>query len=176
VRFSSPSARDRTCRQPKAAAAKYSQVHYCTARYSLVHIKYLLLHWSAFYGIFNRESGNHLGVFVLDMKKAAPRPRNNRSGLTNNIFRLPGVDMRSPRGRRYRDLCDALIAEFGDADPAGLRELATNKRPVVLCLAPTAKQAGVVYGYICAIFESSPLLAKLVTNKTAEILSLTNGI
>jgi hypothetical protein len=35
--------------------------------------------------------------------------------------------MRSTRGRRYRDIVGALIAEFGDADPEALRDLATWK-------------------------------------------------
>jgi hypothetical protein len=54
--------------------------------------------------------------------------------------------------------------------------LVVGERPVVLCLAPSQKQAGVVLGYVAGIFESTPMLAKLVKNKTAEILSLTNGI
>jgi hypothetical protein len=35
--------------------------------------------------------------------------------------------MRTGRGRRYRDIVDALIAEFGDANAIGLRELAGLK-------------------------------------------------
>jgi len=35
--------------------------------------------------------------------------------------------MRTPRGRRYRDIVDALIAEFGSLNPVGLRELAGLK-------------------------------------------------
>lgn len=65
--------------------------------------------------------------FVLDMTTAAARPKKLRSGLTNNPYRLDGVDMRTERGRRYRDIVDALIAEFGASNPVGLRELAGLK-------------------------------------------------
>ncbi len=47
-----------------------------------------------------------------------------RSILTNDPRRLPGVDMRSEHGRRYRDIIESLISEFGpNADPIRLREL-----------------------------------------------------
>ncbi len=64
---------------------------------------------------------------MLDEASGVGRPKKLRSGLTNNPYRLDGVDMRSPRGRRYRDIVDALIAEFGSANPVGLRELAGLK-------------------------------------------------
>ena len=54
--------------------------------------------------------------------------------------------------------------------------LVTGERPVVLCLAPSQKQAGVVLGYIVGIVEATPMLAKLIKGKTAEVLALTNGI
>jgi hypothetical protein len=67
------------------------------------------------------------GTFMLDMATAEARPRKLRSGLTNNPHRLAGVDMRTQRGRRYRDIVDALITEFGSANPVALRELAGLK-------------------------------------------------
>src|SRR5580700_6300416 len=88
-----------------------------------------------------------------------------------NLLRMRCRVRRGGKSRAIGALC-VFVAVFVDHSSV----LVPGERPVVLCLAPTAKQAGVVYGYICAIFESSPLLAKLVTNKTAEILSLTNGI
>ena len=54
--------------------------------------------------------------------------------------------------------------------------LVVGERPVVLCLAPSQKQAGVVFGYIAGILESVPMLAKLIASKTAETLALTNSI
>ena len=55
------------------------------------------------------------------------RPKKVRSRITNNPYALIGVNMRSARGRRYRDIVDALIGTFGDSDPVGLRELAGLK-------------------------------------------------
>ena len=51
-----------------------------------------------------------------------------------------------------------------------------GERPVVLCLAPTARQARVVLDYVTGIIESTPLLAPLIANKTNESLELSNGI
>jgi hypothetical protein len=70
---------------------------------------------------------NIRGTFMLDIAIAEARPKKLRSGLTNNPYRLDGVDMRTERGRRYRDIVDALIAEFGSSNPVGLRELAGLK-------------------------------------------------
>jgi hypothetical protein len=33
--------------------------------------------------------------------------------------------MRSRQGRRFKDIVDALVAEFGDANPVALREVAS---------------------------------------------------
>jgi hypothetical protein len=54
--------------------------------------------------------------------------------------------------------------------------LVVGERPVVLCLAPNQKQAAVVLGYIAGILESTPMLAKLIKSKTADIIALMNGI
>jgi hypothetical protein len=54
--------------------------------------------------------------------------------------------------------------------------LVPGERPVVLCLAPTAKQSGVVLSYVAGIVESSPLLAQLIVGRTAESISLSNGV
>jgi hypothetical protein len=64
---------------------------------------------------------------MLDKTTAVARPKKLRSAMTNDPFRLPGIDMRTGRGRRWRDIVDALIAEFGSANPVGLRELAGLK-------------------------------------------------
>jgi hypothetical protein len=54
--------------------------------------------------------------------------------------------------------------------------LVVGERPVVLCLAPSQKQAGVVLGYVVGILESVPMLAKLVASSTTDILALSNGL
>ena len=78
------------------------------------------------------------------------------------------------RGGKSRAIAvlSVFIAVFVDHAPV----LVVGERPVVLCLAPSQKQAGVVFGYVAGILESTPMLAKLVKSKTAEILALTNGI
>jgi hypothetical protein len=37
---------------------------------------------------------------------------------------MPNVDMRSAAGRRFRDIVDSVIAEFGNSNPEAIRELA----------------------------------------------------
>ncbi len=54
--------------------------------------------------------------------------------------------------------------------------LVVGERPVVVCLAPSQKQAGVVFGYVAGILDSVPLLAKLIKSRTAEVIALTNDI
>jgi hypothetical protein len=54
--------------------------------------------------------------------------------------------------------------------------ISTGERPIVLCLGQNSKQAAVVFGYVAGIIESTPMLARLVKNKLAETLSLTNGV
>jgi hypothetical protein len=54
--------------------------------------------------------------------------------------------------------------------------LSPGERGVVLCLAPTARQANIVLDYTVGVLEQSPVLSRLVKNKTADCISLTNGI
>jgi hypothetical protein len=56
------------------------------------------------------------------------------------------------------------------------RVLVSGERPTVLCIAPSKEQAGVTFSYISGIMDSVPLLASLISNRTAESLSLSNGI
>jgi hypothetical protein len=78
------------------------------------------------------------------------------------------------RGGKSRAIAvlTVFIAAFVDHSAV----LVAGERPVVLCLAPSQKQAAVVLGYIVGILESVPMLKKLIANRTAEILTLTNGI
>jgi|GEM_PF-4325078 len=51
-----------------------------------------------------------------------------RSVLTNDPRRLAGVSMHTPEGRRFKDIVDAILVEFGgDADVTRVRELASLK-------------------------------------------------
>jgi hypothetical protein len=55
--------------------------------------------------------------------------------------------------------------------------LVAGERPVVLCMAPSQKQAGVVFGYVAGILDSTPLLAGLIKGRTtSDSMTLTNGI
>jgi hypothetical protein len=56
------------------------------------------------------------------------------------------------------------------------RRIVPGEKPVVLCLAPTARQARVVLDYVAGIIESTPMLAPLIVNRTAETIELSNGI
>jgi hypothetical protein len=51
-----------------------------------------------------------------------------RSVLTNDPRRLAGISMHTPEGRRFKDIVDAILVEFGrDADVTRVRELASLK-------------------------------------------------
>jgi hypothetical protein len=63
-------------------------------------------------------------VGVLRPPARAARSPLQRARVTNDPYRLPGVDGRSPAGRRYRDIVYAIIAKFGDGDTEAVRELA----------------------------------------------------
>jgi hypothetical protein len=56
------------------------------------------------------------------------------------------------------------------------RVVVEGERPVVLCMSPTTKQAGVVFGYVAGIMDATPLLAELIVSRTQETLSLSNGV
>jgi hypothetical protein len=73
---------------------------------------------------------------------AGPDPR-GRSRITNKVRASPlGLDGRSERGRRWRDIIDGLIREYGPSEVDKLRELATLK------LSLEATQAAVINGDI----------------------------
>jgi hypothetical protein len=77
---------------------------------------------------------------VLRPPARAARSPLQRARVTNDPYRLPGVDGRSPAGRRYRDIVYAIIAKFGDGDSESIRELAMLK------LTLEATQAAAVSG------------------------------
>jgi hypothetical protein len=56
------------------------------------------------------------------------------------------------------------------------RVIVSGERPVVLCLAPTTRQAGIVLGYVAGILASVPLFAAMVVNRTSESIELSSGI
>ncbi len=67
--------------------------------------------------------------------------KKRRSILTNDPRRLPGADMRSSAARRFKDIVEAMLVEFGaEADTSRVRELASLK------LTLEATQAAVLGG------------------------------
>ena len=51
-----------------------------------------------------------------------------------------------------------------------------GERPLVLVVAQNQKQAAVCFSYIAAIFDHTPMLAKLVESRTFDTLRLSNGV
>src|SRR5271166_1347942 len=96
---------------------------------------------------------------MLDGVMSVERSPRVRSKVTNNLRKsLAGVDGRSERGRRWRDLLEGLIAEYGTADPEKLREVAA------LRLSLEATQAAVVNGDILRS-EDLVRLANLISRR-----------
>ena len=86
-----------------------------------------------------------------------------RSRITNKVRSSPlGVDGRSERGRRWRDLLDGLIAAYGPAEPDKLRELAALK------LSLEATQAAVVCGDVLRS-EDLVRLGNLISRREREL-------
>jgi hypothetical protein len=49
------------------------------------------------------------------------RPANTRSRITNRSEMLRGIDGRSAESRRYRDLVEGFVADFGSQPQASAR-------------------------------------------------------
>jgi hypothetical protein len=54
--------------------------------------------------------------------------------------------------------------------------LVPGERGCVLCLSPTARQSNTILNFVVGILEDSPMLSTLIKSKTADSISLTNGI
>jgi hypothetical protein len=54
--------------------------------------------------------------------------------------------------------------------------LARGERGLVLCIGPDSKQAAITRNYIEGVFDASPVLSSLVTNRTADTIELSNQI
>jgi hypothetical protein len=66
----------------------------------------------------------------------------------------------------------AFLAVFVDWSGA----LSKGERAVVLCIGADQRQAKITRDRIEGIFDTSPTLSKLVTNRTADSIELSNGI
>jgi hypothetical protein len=92
-----------------------------------------------------------------------------RARITNRVLECPpGIDGRSERGRRWKDLLNALIVSYGQDEPDRLRELATLK------LSYEATQAAVVTGDVLRS-EDVVRLGNLVSRRERELALRARG-
>ena len=66
----------------------------------------------------------------------------------------------------------AFLAAFRDYKDV----TAIGEKPTVLVMAQNVRQAGILLSYIAGIFESVPLLAAMVKNRTQEGIELSNNV
>jgi hypothetical protein len=90
------------------------------------------------------------------------RSQKAHAHVTNNLRALMGVDGRSPDGKRYRDIVDSLLLEFGAYDPIRLRELAA------LRFSLEKVQAAIINGDVLRA-EDQVRLANLITRREKEL-------
>jgi hypothetical protein len=81
------------------------------------------------------------------------------------------VGRRSGKSRAAATLATYLAALVDHS-----ANLSVGERGLVLFIAENQKQAGVVFRYVAGIFDAMQLLAELVVNRTADTISLSNGI
>ena len=128
-----------------------------------------VLLWGSTKGIEIRPCGSRAGCcgkgrgLALDSALSVERHPMGRSRITNRVRSSPlGVDGRSERARRWRDVLDALITAYGTAEPDKLRELATLK------LSLEATQAAVISGDVLRS-EDLVRVANLVSRREKEL-------
>jgi hypothetical protein len=99
----------------------------------------------------------------LDSVTTDVRHPRARSRITNNIREsLVGVDGRTERARRYRDIVEGLIVEYGPGEPDKLRALAAMK------LSLEATQAAVINGDVLRS-EDLVRLANVISRREQEL-------
>ena len=72
---------------------------------------------------------------------------------------------------RAASVLAAYLAAFVDWSPM----LARGERGLVLCVGADQRQAKITRDYIEGVFDTSPMLSKLVVNRTADAIDLSNG-
>jgi hypothetical protein len=99
----------------------------------------------------------------LDCETTPVRPANIRARITNRLREsTAGLDGRSERGRRWRDVLEALIAEYGADEPDRLRALAT------LRLSLEATETAVINGDVLRS-EDLVRLTNLISRREKEL-------
>jgi hypothetical protein len=80
-------------------------------------------------------------------------------------------------GRRGgKDRAASVLASYIAAFIDWSSVLSKGERGLVLCIGADQRQAKITRDYIEGVFASSPALSKLVTNRTADTIELSNGI
>lgn len=73
---------------------------------------------------------------------------------------------------RATSVSAAYLAALIDWSPV----LAKGERGLVLCIGPDQRQAQITRDYIEGVFDASPILSRLIVNRTADTLDLSNQI
>ncbi|MBM4093982.1 MAG: hypothetical protein FJ276_31935 [Planctomycetes bacterium] len=85
-----------------------------------------------------------------------------------------GIFLVGRRGGKSR--LSACIAAY-EATLSGRHELlAAGEKGLVVCVAPSKMQAGIVLGYLKGLFNSTPMLRNEIAGETKEGLILANGV
>ena len=80
-------------------------------------------------------------------------------------------------GRRGgKDRAASVLATFLAALIDWSPVLAKGERGLVLCIGPDQRQAKITRDYIEGVFDASKILSRLISNRTADTLELSNGI
>jgi hypothetical protein len=90
----------------------------------MVRNKYFWWYSRQIRGIFAVDLAGYSGVGLLMFELVHDKlPKRRRSSSTDDPYYLDQVDFRKPRGRRFRDIVDHIIFEFGPAEDDEIREL-----------------------------------------------------
>lgn len=86
---------------------------------------------------------------------------NNRSRLTNGRRILPGVDMRSELGRRYRDIAGAIVSDQGGVEHCSEARLQLIRRFAAAAVLAEQREAALANGAKIDINEHALLVSSL---------------
>ena len=124
--------------------------------------------WLAWRAVLLGAMGEALSA---NEQEAFRRPTGRRQEPLQRVEEFWGVIGRRGGKTRAAACLAVYIAALCDHSDS----LAAGERGLVLCLAQNQRTAAVAFSYAAAIFESQPLLAGLVTNRTVDTLTLSTG-
>jgi hypothetical protein len=91
-----------------------------------------------------------------------PKGPTARSRITNHRDLLPGIDGRSQKGRRYRDILLALVADQGGLDRLSEARVSLSRRFSALSVMAEAIEADLINGAQIDIAEFATIASTLV--------------